>query len=182
MKRIRLPHLPGKVVSSKSNESKILSTKDGSIFPVYMCLSSFWNFGAFCKMVSKKTILSETPDQSWYLSLSWDNRRKIEHTDSDNKNKTNISHPFNPPHYFWFTMALSGPDPQQWQIAHLIVSRPINQGGSSPLRQMVKLWLTVPSHWMDVWLCINYLQVCRAKCDIALYWKQNKRTSQFFNL
>lgn len=122
----------------------MLSTNNGSIFPVYMCLSSFWNFGAFCKMVSKKTILSETPGQSWYLSLSWDNRRKIEHTDSDNKNKTNISHPLNPPHYFWFTMALSGPDPQQWQIAHLIVSRPINQGGSSPLRQMVKLCTDSP--------------------------------------
>lgn len=122
----------------------MLSTNNGSIFPVYMCLSSFWNFGAFCKMVSKKTILSETPGQSWYLSLSWDNRRKIEHTDSDNKNKTNISHPFNPPHYFWFTMALSGPDPQQWQIAHLIVSRPINQEGSSPLRQMVRLCADSP--------------------------------------
>lgn len=72
------------------------------------------------------------------------NRRKIELTVSDNKNKTNISHPLNPPHYFWFTMALSGPDPQQWQIAHLIVSRPINQEGSSPLRQMVKLCADSP--------------------------------------
>lgn len=156
----------------------MLSTNNGSIFPVYMCLSSFWNFGAFCKMVSKKTILSETPGQSWYLSLSWDNRRKIEHTDSDNKNKTNISHPFNPPHYFWFTMALSGPDPQQWQIAHLIVSR----RDPALSDRWWSFAMTVSSHWMDVWLCINYLQVCRAKCDIALYWKQNKRTSQFFNL
>lgn len=40
-------------------------------FSVYMCLSSFWNFGAICKMVSKKTILLETPGQSWEGRLNW---------------------------------------------------------------------------------------------------------------
>lgn len=114
----------------------MLSTNNGSIFPVYMCLSSFWNFGAFCKMVSKKTILLETPGQSWEGRLNW----KFPTI----KTKLIYLIPFHPPHYFWFTMALSGPDLQQWQIAHLIVSRPINQEGSSPLRQMVKLCADSP--------------------------------------
>lgn len=101
-----------------------------------MCLSSFWNFGAICKMVSKKTILLETPGQSWEGRLNWKFLTI--------KTKLIYLIPFIPPHYFWFTMALSGPDLQQWQIAHLIVSRPINQGGSSPLRQMVKLCADSP--------------------------------------
>lgn len=98
-----------------------------------MCLSSFW-----CN-------LQNGVKENYIVGNPWSVlRRKIELKVSDNKNKTNISHPFHPPHYFWFTMALSGPDPQQWQIAHLIVSRPINQGGSSRLRQMVKLCTDSP--------------------------------------
>lgn len=138
MKRIRLPHLPGKVIY----ESKMLSTNNGSIFPVYMCLSSFWNFGAkWCqrKLYCRKPLVSLG---TWVWVEITEGRLNIQIPTI--KTKLIYLIPFNPPHYFWFTMALSGPDPQQWQIVHLIVSRPINQEGSSRLRQMVKLCADSP--------------------------------------
>lgn len=132
MKRIRLPHLPGKVIyqANQMNQRPYLQRMVQFFLYICVCLA-FEILVQICKMVSKKTILLETPGQSWEGRLNW----KFPTI----KTKLIYLIPFILPHYFWFTMALSGPDPQQWQIAHLIVSRPINQGGSSPLRQMVKL-------------------------------------------
>lgn len=141
MKRIRLPHLPGKVIYQANQMNQRSYLQIMVQFFLYICVCLAFEILVHSAKWCQRKLYCRKP----LVSLgTLGNRRKIELTVSDNKNKTNISHPLNPPHYFWFTMALSGPDLQQWQIAHLIVSRPINQGGSSPLRQMVRLCADSP--------------------------------------
>lgn len=145
MKRIRLPHLPGKVIYQANQMNQRCYLQIMVQFFLYICVClAFENLvhsAKWCqrKLYCRKPLVSLG---TWVWVEITEGRLNIQIPTI--KTKLIYLIPFHPPHYFWFTMALSGPDLQQWQIAHLIVSRPINQGGSSRLRQMVRLCADSP--------------------------------------
>lgn len=88
MKRIRLPHLPGKVIyqANQMNQRSYLQRMVQFFLYICVCL-------AFEILVQSAKCVKE----NYIVGNPWSVlRRKIELKVSDNKNKTNISHPIYP--------------------------------------------------------------------------------------